>query len=197
MKAKTKKTLNLTAERAARALHVLIADGKIAASDVTEALKRREQMIRDLRQRLEALEQGAISAVKSTGRKFARKVTRRPKRRMTAVRRAALKLHGKYLGHIRTLPKTAKAKIKVIRAAKGVHAAIKAAIKAARKMRRPAALGAKPKRGGVQAGQRNYQSPQQRKLARYQQRERPKPDKHGGSGSGRQQGGSGAGRERG
>lgn len=166
MKRKTRRTnpsLNITADRAAHVLHILIAEGKLTGKHVSDALKRREQLIHELRQRLDALEGGMASAV---GRK--------PKRRMTATRRAALKLHGRYLGHIRTLPSSAKAKAKAIRKKAGVHAAIRAARIAT-----------------------NSQSPQQRKLTRYQERERPKPDKHGGSGSGRQQGGSGAGRERG
>ena len=132
MKRKTKKTLNLTAERAAHALHVLIADGKIAAKDVTGALKRREHLIHELRQRLVALEQGAVSAIERTGRKVVRTVERRTKRRMSAARRAALKLHGKYIGSVRTLSKEAKAAVKAIRAAKGVHAAIAAAKKLAK-----------------------------------------------------------------
>jgi hypothetical protein len=40
-------------------------------------------------------------------------------------------------------------------------------------------------------------SPEQRKQAQYRQNQRTRPDKHGGSGAGRQQGGSGTGRERG
>jgi hypothetical protein len=184
--------LNITANRAVHVLHILIAEGKLTAKHVSDALKRREALIHDLRRRLVALEQGAVSAVERTGRKVTRKVARK-KRTMSPARRSALKLHGQYLGHIRTLPKTAKAKVKAIREKSGVHAAIKAA----RKMARPAATTAKAQRGGMKGTQPNYQNPEQRKLARYQQRERPQPDKHGGSGSGRQQGGSGAGRERG
>lgn len=193
MKRKTRTTLTLSAEHSAHALHVLMADGKIAAKDVTNALKRREQMIRNLRQRLVALEQGAVFAVERTGRKIARKVERKAKRRMSAARHAALRLHGQYLGTIRTLPKAARARVKKIRDRAGVQAAIRAAKKTAKQ----AAPGARPQRGGVQGTRPDYQSPQQRSLAKYRQREQPKPDKHGGSGSGRQQGGSGAGRERG
>ena len=193
MRRKTRKTLKFTAEHAAHALHVLISDGRIAAKDVTSALRRRESMIRELRGKLAALEGGEVTKIAGAGRKVARKVERRAKRKMSAARRAALKLHGKYIGTVRTLPKAAKAKVKAIREKSGVHAAIKAA----RKMAPKSATGAKPRRSGARGTQPDYQSPRQRKLARYQQRERPKPDKHGGSGSGRQQGGSGAGRERG
>jgi hypothetical protein len=195
LKPKTRKTLNLTTEKAAHALSILILDGKITAKDVTNAFRRRELQIQELRAKLATLESGAVAEdgpfpmVADVGRRTRRKM----KRRMSAARRAALKLHGKYLGHIRTLPKAAKTKIKAIRAKAGVHAAIKAARKAAM----PPATGANPRRRGVQGTQHDYQGSKQRKLARYQQRERPKPDKHGGSGAGRQQGGSGAGRERG
>lgn len=126
MKRQTRKTLNITASHAAHAIHVLIADGKIAAKDVTDALKRREAMIADLRKRLEALEAGAIVAAKSAGKTIAR-----GRRRLSAARRAALKLHGQYLGTVRPLSKAAKAKVKAIREAKGIRAAIAAAKKLA------------------------------------------------------------------
>jgi hypothetical protein len=122
LKRNTRKTLNIAADRAAHALHVLIADGKIAARDVTDALKRREAMIRELRDRLVALEQGAVSAMKATGKKV-----RKAKRRMTAARLAALRLNGKYMGHVRRLSKAQKATVKKIRETKGVRAGIAAA----------------------------------------------------------------------
>jgi hypothetical protein len=195
LKRRSRKTLNLSTDRAAHALHVLITDGKIAASDVTKALKRREQMIRELQQRLDALlgVKDGPSPIKKRRQRVARMVERKAKRRMSGTRRAALKLHGKYLGHIRMLPKAAKAKVKKIRGTAGVHAAIKAA----RKMAKLSSPGANDQRRDVKGIQPDYQSSQQRRVAAYRQRERPKPDKHGGSGSGRQQGGSGAGRERG
>jgi hypothetical protein len=182
-----------TSDQAAQALNVLIADGKIAARDVADALERREQLIRDLRRRLVALELGPGSGVETTGSRVVRSVTSKPKREISAARRAALRLHGQYLGHIRTLPKKAKAKIRGIREAKGVPAAIEAA----RTLSRPVAGEATSQRGVLPARQPYDQGPAQRKLAAYRQRERPKPDRHGGSGAGRQQGGSGAGRERG
>jgi hypothetical protein len=128
LKRKTRKPLNITADRAAHVLRVLIADGKLAAKDVTNALRRREQLIRDLRQRLVALEQGAVSAIERAGKRVARK----PKRKMSAARRAALKLHGKYLGTVRTLSKADRAKVKAIREKSGVKAAIAAARKMAK-----------------------------------------------------------------
>jgi len=54
---------------------------------------------------------------------------RQPRRKMqlTPARRAALKLQGRYLGYMRQLKPTQKAKVKRIRAAKGIRAAIAAA----------------------------------------------------------------------
>jgi hypothetical protein len=128
LKRKTNKTLNITADRAAHVLQILISDGKVAAKDVTNALKRREHLIHELRQRLLALEQGAVSAVEDKGRKVARKVTRK-KRRMSPARLAALRLNGRYMGHVRQLSKAQKASVKKIRAKSGVRAAIAAAKK--------------------------------------------------------------------
>jgi hypothetical protein len=193
LKRKTRKTLKFTAEHAAHALHILISDGKVAAKDVAHALKRREAMVRELRSKLAALEHGVASGIADARKIVTRRAGRKPKRRVSAARRAAMKLHGKYLGTVRPLSKANRAKVKAIREKSGVHAAIRAA----RRMATPAAPRAKVRRNRVRGARPNYQRSQQRKLARYQQRELPKPDKHGGSGAGRQQGGSGAGRERG
>ena len=121
MKRRTNTNLKIAANHAVHALHQLIAEGKIKAQDVASALKRREAMIADLRQRLSALEAGVVSAGARIGRSA--------KRRLTAERRAALKLHGQYLGLVRPLSKAANAKIKAIRAKAGVRAAIAAAKK--------------------------------------------------------------------
>ena len=127
MKRNTRRTLKFTPEYAARALHILIADGKIAASDVAAALKRREKTIRELKDRLAALEGSVVAKVRGATRK-AKKEGRR-KLRLSATRRAALKAHGKYLGAVRMLSKGSRAKVKAIREKKGVRAAIAAAKK--------------------------------------------------------------------
>jgi hypothetical protein len=193
LKRKTRRTFKFTAEHAAQALHILVADGKLASRDVTSALKRREALIKDLRQRLAALERGLASRIAGAGKAVARSGRKKPRHRVSPARRAAMRLHGKYLGRIRPLSKVHRAKVKAIREKKG----IRSAIAAAKRMATPAAPRANVRRRRVKGARPNYQSPQQRKLDRYQRRELPKPDKHGGSGAGRQQGGSGAGRERG
>ena len=54
---------------------------------------------------------------------------KRPRRKLklTPARRAALKLQGQYLGHMRPLKPAQKAKVKKIRERKGIRAAIAAA----------------------------------------------------------------------
>ena len=60
------------------------------------------------------------------------------------------------------------------------------------------ALEVRNERANENAAERDARKAQKEaEKAEKKQEERPKPDKHGGSGSGRQQGGSGAGRERG
>jgi len=127
-----RKTLTLTTDRAAHVLNILISEGKLTAKQVSDALRRREALIADLRQRLAALEQGAASAMKRVGRGMARKAARKPKRKMTVARRAALRLHGQYLGTVRPLSKANRAKVKAIRAKSGARAAIAAAKKMAK-----------------------------------------------------------------
>ena len=122
MKRKTPITLKIRPEHAAHALHTLIAEGKLTAKDITNALERREKLISALRYRLAALQSGAIFANKNVGKNVPRK-----RRRLTAARRAALRLHGQYLGTVRPLSKEAKAKVRAIRETKGVRAAIAAA----------------------------------------------------------------------
>jgi len=51
----------------------------------------------------------------------------RKKRTLSPARLRALKLHGRYIGAIRSLPAAKRAKVKRIRAEKGVRAAIAAA----------------------------------------------------------------------
>jgi hypothetical protein len=134
MRRKTKKALKLSAEHAAVALHLLIEDGKVAAADVTRALKNREQMIRDLRARLSDLEKAAAPVARriaKAGRKAARRAAPRARKAISSAQKAARKAQGRYLAAIRRLSKDARAKIKAIRKQSGVVAAIKAARKLA------------------------------------------------------------------
>lgn len=58
---------------------------------------------------------------------------RRRKLTLSTARRAALKQQGRYMGHLRTLKPRQKARVKPLRATKGVRAAISVAKKLARR----------------------------------------------------------------
>jgi hypothetical protein len=127
MRRKTRKALDLTAHHAALALQMLIEDGKIAARDVAAALKRREQMVRELRAKLASL---GVDAGKLGRAALGDTKTRR--QRLTQAQRVARQAQGRYMAAIRRLSKTARAKVKAVREESGVDAAIRAARKMAR-----------------------------------------------------------------
>ncbi len=131
MKRKTRKAVRLTAEHAARALHALVADGKLAARDVTTALKRRRKLIRKLKDRFAALENGTVSATARAGKEVARKAASKPRRSAGAAPNQ--RRQGRYLAAIRRLSKQDRARIQSIRRKAGAGAAIKAAEEVARK----------------------------------------------------------------
>ena len=130
MRRKTKKALRLSAEHAAVALHLLIEEGRIAATDVTRALQKREKLIRDLKTRLLALEAAARPAARriaKAGRRAAKRARPRARRAITRAQKVARKAQGQYLAAIRRLGKEARARVQAIRKSSGVAAAIKAA----------------------------------------------------------------------
>ena len=97
MRRKTKKALKLSANHAAIALHLLIEDGRIAAADVTKALKNREKMIRDLRARLEALEKAAAPVARriaKAGRKAARRAAPKARKAISRAQATARRAQG-------------------------------------------------------------------------------------------------------
>jgi len=63
-------------------------------------------------------------ALEAAGRGTAPPTARRPRRKPSPKRLAALKLQGRYMGHIRNLGPRQKARVKALRAAKGIDAAI-------------------------------------------------------------------------
>jgi len=120
----------LSAEHAAAALQLLIEDGKVAAADVTRVLRRREELIRDLRARLSALEEAARPAanrVAKASRRVARSARPQARRAVSRAQKLARQAQGRYLAAIRSLSKEARAKVQAIRKSSGVVAAIKAA----------------------------------------------------------------------
>jgi hypothetical protein len=132
---KTRKALNLSAHHATVALQMLVQEGKIAASDVIRALKRRERLIKEMRARLAALETAAAPTIRRAtraGRRAVRRAAPQARKAITRAQRIARQAQGRYLASIRTLSKEARAKILQIRKESGVEAAVAAALKAAK-----------------------------------------------------------------
>ena len=189
-------SLALSGEQASAALAVLIHEGKLAAGEVQKALKRHRHLVTGLRARLAALEQGAGKAGKRLlkdgpfpmmVRKAVSAKVRRRKPKISAATRKIYQQQGRYLAALRPLSKQARAKIKAIRVKVGVKKAIAEAKSRLAEQRFIASQ-------SKDSGQRRKRSGKRRS---YPARPGPKPDKHGGSGAGRQQGGSGVGREHG
>lgn len=128
-------TLKISAEEARHVLAFLVHEGKIAASQVQNAIERREHLVRDLKSRLAALGEEGMASASRVGKRAAREWrSSRParKRAISAAARAARQAQGHYLAAIRQLSKSARKQIKEVRAKSGVKAAIAAAKKMAR-----------------------------------------------------------------
>ena len=127
----------ITAEQARQALHILVAEGRVAAAEVSRALKRREKLVRELRARLQSLGGEVALSVREAARdaapspKTRAAIRRGAKKAITEAQRAARKAQGQYLGAIRRLSKASRAKVREIRKSDGVRAAIAAAKKLA------------------------------------------------------------------
>jgi hypothetical protein len=114
---------------------MLLEEGKIAAADVTRAIRRREKLIQEMRKRLAALESASAPVIRRAtlaGRKAVRRAAPQARKAITRAQRIARQAQGRYLASIRTLSKDAKAKILQIRRESGVDAAVAAALKAAK-----------------------------------------------------------------
>jgi len=85
---------------------------------VSRELSRIARVVREVEQSLSRL-----APLLDSGQRE-RRPSRRGRRRLPVARRAALKLQGQYLGHMRHLRPRQKARVKALRAAKGVRAAV-------------------------------------------------------------------------
>ena len=85
--------------------------------------------LRMLRSVLQQLQRSVDQLGPALSTRPAASIGQKPRRKLTLTpaRRAALKLHGQYLGYMRGLRPREKSQVKKIRAAKGVRAAIAAA----------------------------------------------------------------------
>ena len=213
MARRRRSTLALSAEHARHALAVLVHEGKLKASEVRKALQRRERLIRALRDSLAALGEDVGQLRKRYGKDgFSPRLTRtaraakprviRRKPRMSPATRKKFQAQGRYMAALRFLSKESRARVKAIRAESGVRTAIAAAKSRLAQQRFITRQRGSPGKNQKQIGERQSKDSDQRwkknnKRRRYPARPNSKPDKHGGSGAGRQQGGSGVGREHG
>jgi hypothetical protein len=95
---------------------------------------------RSVRRELQSISRSLASIIRAIGRlgpalegaaRAAEAPVVRPPRRLSPQRRAALKLQGQYLGQVRKLSPAQRARVKKLREAKGVHAAIRFATRLA------------------------------------------------------------------
>lgn len=127
---------NLTPSESHYVLHALLSSGALRATQVEKALRGRADEIRMLRERLASLESispaSGGSASKPGGRRRGRRAAAkpaaaRPRRRMSAKTRALRRLQGKYMGLVRGLKVSEKARVRAVREKQGMAAAIQLA----------------------------------------------------------------------
>ncbi len=123
--------MKLSDSQAHYVLNALVSEGKVRAAQVRDVLKNRERAIRELRERLAALEKlapagasrtaGDARASRRSGKVRARRV------RMSPRLRALRKLQGKYMGYVRRLKPAEKNRVRGVREKQGMDAAIRLA----------------------------------------------------------------------
>jgi len=126
--------ISLTADEAHKALTFLVHEGRLTAKSVQKALKRREKLVREVRDRLAALGSDAVgfgvSATRAAGAALSRaeKASRKPRRKAaSAAVKEGRRLQGQYMAAVRRLSKSARREIKALREKNGVKSAIAAA----------------------------------------------------------------------
>ena len=120
MRQETRKALNRTADLAARALHFLIADGKLGIRDVTTALSRRKKLIKELKDRFTALETGAVASTAKARKATPHKAAKSESPKAAARARAGARSAGKVAGEARkktTVARSARRKASTRKAA--------------------------------------------------------------------------------
>ena len=121
----------LRAEDALAALRTLHATSVVTARQIAAALRKRKNLVGEIRRRLEDLTRlqglGGDRARFLTSSAALRRPSKRRHRKASAKAVAAWKAQGRYLAAVRRLSKTDRAKVKKIREARGVKVAIAAA----------------------------------------------------------------------
>ena len=121
----------LSPDQAHAALRWLHAIGRVKASDIASALRRRDQLVHEIKERLEQLGGEGLRFLR--GPEGLQKRARKAPKRVSKAARAAWKTQGRYMAAVRRLSKADRGKIKGLREKSGVRAAIAAAKKMAKK----------------------------------------------------------------
>ena len=119
--------MKLDAREAHYVLETLIARRRIAERHVREILNEREKEIAALRRRLGELERLGARATASATAKAAR-TAGRVRRRLSPKVRALRRQQGQYMGLVRRLKASEKARVRALREKKGLPAAIRFAL---------------------------------------------------------------------
>lgn len=120
---------DLSGDEAIAALRWLVARGKIQVADITDALRRREELVAEIKGRLEELGGEGLRFLRRSDELALRR--RRPKQ-VSAAARAAWRAKKRYLAAVRRLSKADRAKVEVIREKSGMQAAVAEAKRIAR-----------------------------------------------------------------
>jgi hypothetical protein len=119
--------MKLDAREAHYVLETLIARRRIAERHVREILNAREKEIAALRRRLEELERLGTRGAAAATTKAAR-TARRVRRKLSPKIRALRRQQGQYMGLVRRLKASEKARVRALREKKGLPAAIRMAL---------------------------------------------------------------------
>ncbi len=117
----------ISAQEAHAALRWLHGLGKVRAKDIVDALRRREQLVSEIQQKLQELGGEGLRFLRGPEGLKPRQAGPRARKRVSAKARAAWKAQGRYLGAVRALSPANRAKVKAIREKSGVRTAIRAA----------------------------------------------------------------------
>jgi hypothetical protein len=110
-------------------LQSLMSQGRVRLNQVKAVLNGRSKVIAELRERLASLEGMRGGGARRGGRKAAAS-TRSTKKRRVAISpkvRALRRLQGKYMGYVRRLKPSEKARVREVREKQGMQAAIRLA----------------------------------------------------------------------
>jgi hypothetical protein len=122
----------LSAEDALATLRWLHATGVVTAKQIAGALRKRKELVEEIRRRLEELGGRGARFLTSVAELRRPPTPKRRRRKVSPNARAAWKAQGRYLGAVRQLSKANRIKVKAIRETKGIRAALSAAKELAR-----------------------------------------------------------------